>query len=153
VHRHPVVALRDSLQRKQAHAFALVDSVRTQLDATLQIVAAELSALQGGESERVRAARAALVTAQAALAQGEAQVIAVVDAELRARAGRMIAQMRKDAEAADFGAASASFFQVVEPTGTRAAGTQGRAGGTEPGTIAGAERSASASVPQPSTPR
>jgi tetratricopeptide (TPR) repeat protein len=153
VHRHPVVALRDSLQRKQAHAFALVDSVRIQLDATLQIVAAELSALQGGESERVRAARAALVTAQAALAQGEAQVIAVVDAELRARAGRMIAQMRKDAEAADFGAASASFFQVVEPTGTRAAGTQGRAGGTEPGTVAGAERSASASVPQPSTPR
>jgi tetratricopeptide (TPR) repeat protein len=153
VHRHPVVALRDSLQRKQAHAFALVDSVRTQLDATQQIVAGELSTLQGGESERLRAARAALATAQAALAQGEAQVIAVVDAELRARAGRMIAQMRKDAEAADFGSASASFFQVVEPTGTRAAGTQGRAGGTGAGTVAGSERNAPAPVTQPSTPR
>jgi hypothetical protein len=153
VRRHPVVALRDSLQRKQDHAFALVDSVRTQLDATQQIVAAELAALQGGENERVRAARAALVTAQAALAQGEAQVIAVVDAELRARAGRMIAQMRKDAEAADFGSASASFFQVVEPTGARAAGTQGRAGGTGAGTVAGTERSAPAPVTQPSTPR
>jgi tetratricopeptide (TPR) repeat protein len=153
VRRHPVVALRDSLQRKQAHAFALVDSVRTQLDATQQIVAAELAALQGGENERVRAARAALVTAQAALAQGEAQVIAVVDAELRARAGRMIAQMRKDAEAADFGSASASFFQVVEPTGARAAGTQGRAGGIGTGTVAGTERNAPAPVTQPSTPR
>jgi hypothetical protein len=147
-----VVALRDSLQQKQAHAFALVDSVRLQLDATQQIVAAELSALQGGETERVRAARAALATAQAALAQGEAQVIAVVDAELRARAGRMIAQLRKDAEAADFGSASASFFQVVEPTGARAAGTQGRAGGTGAGTVAGAEREAPTPV-TPSTPR
>ena len=149
--RHPVVALRDSLQRKQAHAFALVDSVRSQLDATQQIVAAELATLQGGESERVRAARAALTTAQAALAQGEAQVIAVVDAELRARAGRMIAQLRKDAEAADFGSASAAFFQVVEPTGTRAAGTQGRAGGTGVGTVAGGARPAP--VTQQPTPR
>ena len=152
VRRHPVVALRDSLQRKQAHAFALVDSVRIQLDATQQIVAAELAALQGGETERVRAARAALASAQAALAQGEAQVIAVVDAELRARAGRMIAQLRKDAEAADFGSASASFFQVVEPTGARAAGTQGRAGGTGAGTVAGAEPAAPAPV-TPSPPR
>ncbi len=152
VRRHPVVALRDSLQQKSNHAFALVDSVRSQLDATQQIVAAELAALQGGESERVRAARAALASAQAALAQGEAQVIAVVDAELRARAERMIAQLRKDAEAADFGSASASFFQVVEPTGTRAAGTQGRAGGTGSGTVAGAEQAAPAPV-TPSTPR
>ena len=153
VRRHPVVALRDSLQRKQGRVLALVDSVRTQLDATQQIVAAELSALQGGENEPVRAARAALAAAQAALAQGEAQVIAVVDAELRARAGRMIAQMRKDAEAADFGSASASFFQVVEPSGARAAGTQGRAGGIGAGTVAGTERSDPAPVTQPSTPR
>jgi hypothetical protein len=152
VRRHPVVALRDSLQQKSAHAFALVDSVRTQLDATQQIVAAELAALQGGDTERVQAARAALASAQAALAQGEAQVIAVVDAELRSRAERMIAQLRKDAEAADFGSASASFFQVVEPTGTRAAGTQGRAGGTGSGTVAGAEQAAPAPV-TPSTPR
>ncbi len=152
VRRHPVVALRDSLQQKSTHAFALVDSVRTQLDATQQIVAAELAALQGGDTERVRAARAALASAQAALAQGEAQVIAVVDAELRARAERMIAQLRKDAEAADFGSASASFFQVVEPTGTRAAGTQGRAGGTGSGTVAGAEQAAPPPV-TPSTPR
>lgn len=152
VRRHPVVALRDSLQQKSNLAFALVDSVRTQLDATQQIVAAELAALQGGETERVQAARAALASAQAALAQGEAQVIAVVDAELRARAERMIAQLRKDAEAADFGSASASFFQVVEPTGTRAAGTQGRAGGTGSGTVAGAEQAAPTPV-TPSTPR
>ena len=153
VRRHPVVALRDSLARKQAHAFALVDSVRTQLDETQRIVAAELAAMQGGESERVRAARAALAEAQAALAQGEAQVIAVVDAELRARTTRMIAQLRKDAEAADFGSASASFFQVVEPTGARAAGTQGRARGTGAGTVAGAERNAPPPDTQPSTPR
>lgn len=153
VRRHPVVALRDSLARKQAHASALVDSVRTQLDETQRIVAAELAAMQGGESERVRAARAALAEAQAALAQGEAQVIAVVDAELRARATRMIAQLRKDAEAADFGSASASFFQVVEPTGARAAGTQGRARGTGAGTVAGAERNAPPPDTQPSTPR
>jgi hypothetical protein len=154
VRRHLVVALRDSLQRKQAHAFALVDSVRTQLDATQQIVAAELAALQSGETEEVRAARAALASAQAALAQGEAQVIAVVDAELRARAGRMIAQLRKDAEAADFGSASAAFFQVVEPTGARAAGTQGRAGGTGASTVAGAEQTTPAPAPAtPSPPR
>jgi tetratricopeptide (TPR) repeat protein len=150
--RHPVVALRDSLQQKLAHAFALVDSVRRQLDVTQQIVAGTPVG-QGGESERVQAARAALAAAQAAQAQGEAQVIAVVDAELRARAGRMIAQLRKDAEAAEFGSASAAFFQVVEPTGTRAAGTQGRAGGTGVGTVAGGERATPAPVMQSPTPR
>jgi hypothetical protein len=108
--------------------------------------------MQAGETERVREARAALAAAQAALTQGEAQVIAVVDAELRARAGRMIAQLRKDAEAADFGSASASFFQVAEPTGARAAGTQGQAGGTGSGTVAGAERDP-APVTQPPTPQ
>ncbi|MDQ4080891.1 MAG: hypothetical protein M3125_09050 [Gemmatimonadota bacterium] len=152
VRRHPVVAFRDSLMRKQARAFGLVDSVRSQLDATQAIVANELGTLQGGETERVRAAREALSAAQAALAQGEAQVIAVVDAELRARAGRMIAQLRKDAEAADFGSASASFFQVTEPTGARAAGTQGRVEGTGSGTVAGAEREP-APVPQPPRPQ
>jgi hypothetical protein len=152
VRRHPVVALRDSLMQKQARAFGLVDSVRSQLDATQAIVATELAALQGGETERVRAAREALSAAQAALAQGEAQVIAVVDAELRSRAGRMIAQLRKDAEAADFGSASASFFQVAEPTGTRAAGTQGRVEGTGAGTVAGAEREP-APVTQPPRPQ
>ena len=153
VRRHPVVALRDSLQRKQARAFGLVDSVRTQLDVTNQIVSAELVTLQAGENQRVRAARAALATAQAALAQAETQVITIVDAELRARAGRMIAQLRKDAEAAEFGSASASFFQVVEPTGARAAGTQGRVGGSGAGTVAGAERNGSAPVTQSPTPR
>ena len=60
VRRHPVVALRDSLQRKQARAFGLVDSVRTQLDATNQIVSAELVTLQGGENAaRPRCARRA----------------------------------------------------------------------------------------------
>jgi hypothetical protein len=152
VRRHPVVALRDSLQRKQAYAFALVDSVRTQLDATQQIVAAELSAMQGGDSPRVRAARDALSAAQAALAQAEAQVIAIVDAELRARAGRMVAQLSKDAEAAAFGSAAASFFQVVEPTGARAAGTQGRARGTGASTVAGSEPAAPTPQTQPSTP-
>jgi hypothetical protein len=152
VRRHPVVALLDSLLRKQARAFGLVDTVRSQLDATQQIVTTELATLQGGETERVRAGREALSAAQAALAQGEAQVIAVVDAELRARAGRMIAQLRKDAEAADFGSASASFFQVAEPTGTRAAGTQGRVEGTGAGTVAGAEREP-APVTQPPRPQ
>ena len=152
VRRHPVVALRDSLMRKQARAFGLVDSVRSQLDATQAIVATELATLQGGETGRVRAAREALSAAQAALAQGEAQVIAVVDTELRARAGRMIAQLRKDAEAADFGSASASFFRVAEPTGARAAGTQGRVEGTGAGTVAGAEREP-APVTQPPRPQ
>ncbi|MGQ0713037.1 MAG: hypothetical protein ACT4PJ_04815 [Gemmatimonadaceae bacterium] len=152
VRRHPVVALRDSLMQKNANAFALVDSVRSQLDATQAIVSSELASLQAGESERVRAAREALAAAQAALTQGEAQVIAVVDAELRARAGRMIAQLRKDAEAADFGSASASFFQVTEPTGARAAGTQGQARGTGSGIVAGAERDP-APVTQPPTPQ
>lgn len=152
VRRHPVVAMRDSLQQKTARALALVDSVRSQLDATQQIVAAELSTMQGGDSPQVRAAREALSAAQAALAQAENQIIAVVDAELRARAGRMIAQLRLDAEAADFGSAAASFFQVVEPAGTRAAGTQGRAGGIGAGTVAGAEQAAPAPGTQPSTP-
>jgi hypothetical protein len=41
-------------------------------------------------------------------------VVAVVDAELRARATEMIAVLKRDTEAAEFGSASASFFQAID---------------------------------------
>ena len=50
-------------------------------------------------------------------------MVAVVDAELRARAIEMIASLRRDTEAAEFGSASASFFQAIDAGQTPTAGT------------------------------
>jgi hypothetical protein len=74
----------------------------------------------------VRAARATLASAEARRAAVEGQLIAVVERELNARAGQMIAGLRRDGEAAEFGAASASFFQAIDSG--RTAGTSGTSG-------------------------
>ena len=65
----------------------------------------------------------------------EAQLIAVVSSELNARATEMIAELRRDGEAAEFGSASASFFKALDAGKTTTSGT-GSAG--SPATVVAA---------------
>jgi hypothetical protein len=87
--------------------------------------------MRATEDQRTGAARAALASAEAARATAEGSVLVAAEAELRARADLFLGMMSRDAQAAEFGAASASFFKAVgSPTasGTLAEPPGGAAG-------------------------
>ncbi|HUF26537.1 MAG TPA: hypothetical protein VMM18_06085 [Gemmatimonadaceae bacterium] len=119
--RHPAFAMRDSTRAHAARIAALVDETRSALGSALAAIDDELGRLRAGDSDRVLAMRAALSEADQRRAAAEAQLASVVRAELDARADEVIALLRRDTEAAEFGAASAAFFQALEAQ--RAIGT------------------------------
>ena len=120
---HPVFAKRDSLNAKGQQMATLVGATQSALAAARQAVTDEIARLQGGGSDRTRAMQAALAAAESRRNTAESAVVAVVDAELRARASEMIASLKRDTEAAEFGSASASFFQAIDAGQTPTAGT------------------------------
>lgn len=120
--RHPVFARRDSLNARSNQLATLLTENQGLLATAQQQLAAEIARLEGSDSDRLRAMRGQLAAAESRRAAAETAVIAVVDAELRARAGEMIAGLRRDTEAAEFGSASASFFQAID-AGNATAGT------------------------------
>lgn len=128
--RHPAFALRDSARARADRIAALIDAARNALASARNAVDAELARLRAGDSERVMALRGALAAAEQQRAMAEAQLVAVVGAELDARASEMLANLQRDHEAAEFGAASAAFFQALEAQ--RAIGTTGSSSSATP---------------------
>jgi hypothetical protein len=128
---HPVSRLRDSVRAHLQRSQQLLAELEGTVGATRQILADELQRLRGSEPEPVRTGRAAVATAEGQRSGAESALVAAVDAELRTRAGRLVALLRHDIEAAEFGAASAAFFKAAEAgtTDTRA-GTTTTPGGT-----------------------
>jgi TolA-binding protein len=127
--RHPVTRLRDTVRSHIAESEALVSGTRTTIGETHDILANEVARLRATEAERTGAARAAVASAEAARATAEGAVVVAVEAELRARAGQLLAIVRRDVEAAEFGAASASFLKAVGPAAATTPG-QGSGSGT-----------------------
>jgi outer membrane protein assembly factor BamD (BamD/ComL family) len=130
VDRNPVFALRDSVRARGERMGRMLVDARGQVDATRQVIQAELTRLQGDEGDRLRTLRQTLAAAEGRRGGAEQAVVAVVERELTARAGELLATLRRDTEAADFGQASASFFQALDAD-RRADGAR-RAGSTEP---------------------
>jgi hypothetical protein len=86
-------------------------------------LADDAARMRATDSERTGAARSVVASAEAARATAEGAVLVAVEAELRARAEQLLGIVRRDVEAAEFGAASASFFKAVGSTAaTGAAG-------------------------------
>ncbi|HWJ21463.1 MAG TPA: hypothetical protein VNS52_03835 [Gemmatimonadaceae bacterium] len=158
--RHPVFAMRDSLRLKAQRLAGLLGETQRALASAQSLVGQEVARLEaGGEGEPVRAARATLATAEARRAAVEGQLIAVVERELNARAGLMLASLRRDGEAADFGAASASFFQAIDAGRTAgtsdSSGTSNATGGSASTTTGGgtaAPAAPAAASPAPTAP-
>jgi hypothetical protein len=120
---HPVFAKRDSVNAHGQQLATLLGQSQTALAAARQAVTDEIARLQSGGSDRARALQATLAAAESRRNNAENAVVAVVDAELRARATEMIASLRRDTEAAEFGSASASFFQAIDAGQTPTTGT------------------------------
>jgi hypothetical protein len=150
--RHPVNRMRDSVAARLARNEGLVSETQGLIAQSNQILTDELARLQGSEPERVRAGRATLAQAEAQRTGAEAALVAAVDAELRARSTRLLALLRRDVEAAEFGAASAAFFKAAAADGAApASGTSAPPGGTASG-VRDEAREASPST-QPIPPR
>jgi tetratricopeptide (TPR) repeat protein len=122
---HPIFALGDSVARRGERTAALLDSARAAAAETQRLLAAAITDAENMETDRVRSLRATLASAETMLRSAESRVIAIIDAELRARAGEVVALLNRDTEAAEFGSASALFFQTLDaerPAGTTGAG-------------------------------
>jgi TolA-binding protein len=128
---HPVFALRDSVTAHSARLGALLAETESRAANTQSLLASEIARLEGTETDRVRTMRASLAAAESRRNAAENAVVAVVDAELRARATELIASLRRDTEAAEFGSASALFFQAID------AGQQSTTTGTSSSANAG----------------
>jgi len=120
---HPVFAKRDSINAHSQQLATLLGESQSALASARQAVTDEIARLQNGGSDRARALQATLAAAESRRSAAENSLVAVVDAELRARATEMIASLKRDTEAAEFGSASASFFQAIDAGQTPAAGT------------------------------
>jgi hypothetical protein len=120
ISHHPAFVARDSLRAHSAKSLATLTELRGTYAASRRGLDEALTALRGGDGPAARAARQALVDAEARRTAAEAQVIAAVSAELNARASALAQGLQQHAEAAQFGTASAAFFRAID--GTRALG-------------------------------
>ncbi len=127
---HPVFARRDSVRARGEQSRVALAAAQNALTGLQMALSSELTRLQGNDA--ASALRPALASAQTRRAAAEGVLVAVVQRELDARATELIASLRRDTEAAEFGSASASFFQALEAQGrtpNAPAGTTGAAGG------------------------
>ena len=112
--RNPIFALGDSVRGRAARVATLLAEARGAGEETQRLLASAIAEMESMESERVRSLRSAVASSEALRATAETRLIGVVDAELRARATEMVAMLRRDTEAAEFGSASALFFQTLD---------------------------------------
>lgn len=124
--RHPTFVMRDSVRARGERARALLAEIEGSYEGARRGVADALAALRGGDGPGARAARQALTDTETRRTAVEGELVAAVTAELSARADEMVATLQRDTEAAQFGTASAAFFQAIE--GTRTVGRAAPAG-------------------------
>jgi len=123
---HPVFVARDSLRARDASAKAVLAAMQTSYTGSRRDVDAALGTVRGGDTPEVQRARQALADAESRRTAAEGQAVAAVSAELSARAGRLIADLQRNTEAAEFGVASAAFFRAIDEG--RAVGGSGSGG-------------------------
>ena len=123
---HPVFVARDALRTRDASARGVLAAMQSSYAGSRRDVDAALGTLHGGDTPEVQRARQALADAESRRNAAEGEAVTAVNAELSARAGRLIADLQRNTEAAQFGVASAAFFRAIDET--RAVGGAGAGG-------------------------
>jgi TolA-binding protein len=136
----PLFLLRDSVRIR-------LTGVRQQLaDSHAAIQAADVlfAAAQTGQLTDTSASLSRLRSAQAAAisrrTEAEAGLIAAVSTELSARAADLLALIQHDMQAAEFGTATAAFFNAIDqgqPAGQKSSSDAGSLTGSPPATVGG----------------
>ena len=123
---HPVFVARNALRTRDVNTRAVLAAMQSSYAGSRRDVDAALGTLHSGETPEVQRARQSLADAESRRSAAEGDAVAAVNAELSARAGRLIADLQRNTEAAQFGVASATFFRAIDEP--RAAGGAGSAG-------------------------
>jgi TolA-binding protein len=139
-----LVAARTDSLLNALPLFLLRDSVRTRLTTVRQQLADSRSAIedadrlfasaQTGQLTDTSATLTQLRSAQAAAlsrrSEAEAGLVAAVSSELSARATDLLALLQHDMQAAEFGTATAAFFNAIDQGRPAGAGTTGQGSGS-----------------------
>ena len=129
LNRHPAFSLRDSLLARSQRMRGLVTQTQQALATAQRALDDEIARLRAGDPATSSAVRTAVTAAEARRNAAEQALVAVVQSELNARATEMVAELKRDAEAAEFGAASVAFFKAMDAqqrsAGSASAGTTG----------------------------
>ena len=123
---HPVFVARNALRAREANTRAVLAAMQSSYTGSRRDVTVTLGSLHSGDTPEVQRARQALSDAESRRSAAEGEAVAAVNAELSARAGRLIADLQRNTEAAQFGVASAAFFRAIDET--RAVGGAGSGG-------------------------
>jgi hypothetical protein len=141
--------------------FLLRDSVRSRIDKVRQLLADSRDAIRAADelfaaaqtgqltdtSAMLDHLRAAQAAAQKRRTDAETGLIVAVSTELSARAADVLALLQHDMQAAEFGSATAAFFNAIDqgkPPGTgtqKTSGSDDASGLTSPATVGGARTS------------
>jgi hypothetical protein len=153
----PLFLLRDSVRTRLTKVRQdLAESRRAIADADQLFAAAQTGQLTD-TSASLTQLRSAQSAAQSRRSEAEAGLIAAVSTELSARATDLLALLQHDMQAAEFGTATAAFFNAIDQgrpagagtTGTQGSGSNGGAGLTGPPAGANGSGAGSTTSAQP----
>ena len=126
---HPAFALRDTVRLLGERNRALI--VQSQRAVATGEAAVDYEMVQAAEGDSARGPlRRTLAAAVTAQTNAAAALTISVERDLTARGTELAATVRRDQEAADFGAAGAAFFRQIANGGPNAAAAGGATGGT-----------------------
>jgi len=164
----PLFLLRDSVRIRLAKVRQELAESRTAIEQADRLFAAAQTGQLTDTSASLSRLRSAQAAAQSRRSEAEAGLIAAVSTELSARATDLVALLQHDLQAAEFGTATAAFFNAIDQgrpagagttTGTSGTGSSagltapsGASGGSTTNAQSGAAASKAAPAARTSTP-
>ena len=139
----PLFLLRDSVRIRLGRVRKDLAESRGAIEETDRLFAAAATGALPDTAATLARLRSAQASAQSRRTQAEAGLVAAVSTELTARAAELLALLQHDMQAAEFGTATASFFNAID---------QGRPSGPPGSNDQGGDGAAGATGPAPSTP-
>ena len=124
----PMFLLRDSVRIRLTKVRTELAESRTAIEQADRLFAAAQTGQLTDTSASLSRLRSAQAAAQSRRSEAEAGLIAAVSTELSARATDLLALLQHDLQAAEFGTATAAFFNAIDQGRPAGAGTTGTSG-------------------------
>jgi TolA-binding protein len=124
----PLFLLRDSVRIRMNKVRQELAESRTAIEQADRLFAAAQTGQLTDTSASLSRLRSAQAAAQSRRSEAEAGLVAAVSTELSARATDLLALLQHDLQAAEFGTATAAFFNAIDQGRPAGAGTTGTSG-------------------------
>jgi hypothetical protein len=139
----PLFLLRDSVRARLSQVRELLADSRDAIQAADALFAAAQNGQLTDTSATLTQLRASQAVAQKRRLDAEAGLVAAVSAELSARAADLLALLQHDMQAAEFGSATAAFFNAIDQGrpgngAQKTSGSEDASGLTSPATVGAA---------------